>query len=139
MSLVVGTNSWVNLTEANNYLQNRIDAQDWTLLTSAQKESYLLTSFWKIYNNKNYTIAKTSDNEFVKNAQIEYANWLVKYLTEIEKREMLQNAGVSSFSISKFSESFNGKINSMPSFIADMLDDFYVGGFETAVIEREND
>jgi len=129
MGLVLFTNSWVTVNEANTYLSNKFLADGWVTLTSKQKEQVLITAFWWIYNYPSFSIAKTSTNEKVKNAQIELAWWTFNYYQEFRDREALISSGVNSFALSKWSESLGSQ--DLPKSILDMLSDFsiYDGGF----------
>lgn len=137
MALTVGTNSWVTVAESNLYLADKYGAGDWAGLTDAVKEQLLITAFWTIYSSPDYTIAKTSTNELVKNAQIETAWFMYTYDSEIWKRLALQGIGVTEFEISEFREKLS-KGSPIPLIASGMLEDFstYAG---SALFERELD
>ena len=121
MGLVVGTNSWVTVAEADSYLADKFGASAWSGLANSIKEQSLITAFWWIYNNPNYNIAKSSTAEKVKNAQIELAWWIYNYYEEYRKREALISSGVKKFRIGEFSEDLNNQ--SLPKIVTDMLED----------------
>lgn len=127
--MTVGTNSWVTVAEANLYLADKYGAGAWAGLTDAVKEDLLITAFWAIYGSAEYTIAKTSTNELVKNAQIETAWHFYLYDAEIWKRLMLSGVGVIEFEISKFREKLT-KGTPLPWTAKGMLSEFkgYAGG-----------
>ena len=104
MSLTVGTNSWCTVAEADSFLDDWYGASSWASLTNAVKEDLLITAFWKIYTNKNYTIAKSATDENVKNAQAITAFYIYENNASIKKRLALQGQGVTEFEISKFRE-----------------------------------
>lgn len=137
MALTVGTNSWVTVAESNLYLADKYGAGDWAGLADGVKEQLLITAFWTIYSSPDYTIAKTSTNELVKNAQIETAWFMYTYDSEIWKRLALQGIGVTEFGISEFRERLS-KGSPIPFVAAGMLADFstYAG---SALFERELD
>ena len=122
--MTVGTDSWVTLTEANTYLGNKFGAATWSPLSNSIKEQLLISAFMAIYYSKEYTVSKTSTSEFVKSAQIETAWYIYNYNTESEKRGALQAQGVDSFSLSKFSETYNGNYSMIPPIAKGMLEGF---------------
>lgn len=138
MGLVVGTNSWVTILEADDYLGDKWEASTWAPLTNTQKSQLLITAFWWIYNYSGVNIPKSSTNEKVKNAQIELAWWIYEYYQEYRKREALISSGVKSFSLPEWSETL-GK-QDLPQNILDILGDELVnsGGYFPK-FERELD
>ena len=122
--MTVGTDSWVTVAEANTYLADKYGASTWSALTDAIKQDLLITAFRAIYFSGDYNIPKTSTNEFVKNAQIETAWYLYNFNTEIEKRSALQEQGVLSFSLSKFSETYKGNYSLIAPIAKKMLMSF---------------
>lgn len=137
MSITVGTNSWVTLAEANSFLGERYGASVWASLSDSDKESLLITAFWKIYGSKSFSVSQSSTDEKVKAAQIITALYIYENNSAIKKRLALQAQGVKSFSISKFSETLSeGSWLSMEA--KDLLDEYST--FEMfATIERELD
>ena len=122
--MVVGTNSWVSVAEADNYLNQKLNTTSWA---TANKEGALVSAFYEIYNDPSLLIPKNSTNEKVKNAQIELAFWLVENITAWNKRKSLQSMGVKEFDIDNVKEVYN-KNSSLPTFIDNMLQDFKSGG-----------
>jgi hypothetical protein len=104
MGLTVGTNSWVTVTEADNYLADTFGADGWAPLGNTLKEQLLISAFRWIFNYPGATIPKTSTNEKVKSAQIELAWWIKNYWAEYEKRQSLIAGGVTDFELSKWME-----------------------------------
>jgi hypothetical protein len=51
MTLTVGTNSYVSETDATTYFETRIDSENWTTATTANKEAALVTATQIIDNN----------------------------------------------------------------------------------------
>lgn len=123
MSLVVGTNSWASLTEANIFLSDWYGASAWASLTNTNKESLLITAFWRIYKNGKYSIAKSETNEDVKNAQILTAFYIYENNDEVKQRLASQAQGVENFSISSFSEKYS-KGSWLPIEVEGMLEDW---------------
>jgi hypothetical protein len=138
INIVVGENSWVTLTEANDYLESRIGASDWLSLTSDQQKKLIISAFRWIYFSGKFSIAKTADSENVKNAQIEAAWWMNNYFEELEKRQAMQAGGVTSFKLSKWEEDYSGKTD-FPETVKGLLEDFETSGNYFPKIQRAND
>lgn len=135
ITITVGTNSWVTLTEANDFLDQIFD-NDWSNLTEVQKKQLLITAFWLIYTYPEISIEKSSTEEKVKIAQIKLAEWLYNYYDEWKERGALIAGGVKSFSLSKWREVFNRQ--SLPFEVLNLLDDSLLnsGGY-FPLVERE--
>jgi hypothetical protein len=121
MALVVGTNSWTTLTEANDYLDGKFGSSSWLALSNDDKESALISAFRWIRRLDAYNIPASSTAEKVKFAQIELAYYITVYWTEHEQRDALQAQGVENFSLSKWRESL-GKAQ-LPQIVEDLLSD----------------
>jgi len=125
MAISVGTNSWVTIAEADVYLTNRLDAENWFLLTDeedpgeASKTTYLVTAFYMLYNNTDFQIALDCSDVNVKNAQCEMALFLLNNYADFYRRMSLIASGVDDFTRSKWSETL-GKIE-IPYNIIGML------------------
>lgn len=135
MALIIGTNSFVTLTEANNYLDSKFGAGGWSALPDATKEQLLVTAFrWLV----SLGIAKTSTDENIKWAQIELAWWSYNYLSEYEDRGALLASGVTKFQLSKWEEELSSQ--GLPTIVKDLIADaINVGGFfPTMSRELEN-
>jgi len=124
MSLILHTNSWVTIAEADNYLSDKFGASAWSL--STEKEALLVTAFYEIYTTPNITIPKNSTNERVKWAQIELAFWLLQHDQDRGIRESLQVMGVTSAKADDTQENYNCKFI-LPPTIANLLSDFMSG------------
>lgn len=136
MALVVGTNSWVTVAEADAYLADKWNAgTTWTGLTNPQKESALITAFYWIRRRyPGIPLVGVTDN--VKNAQIELAWYIVNYYNAHVKRDSLYRQGVRKFKISKWSEDLSE--SQLPEAVQDLLEDFLTGqGNYFPTIERE--
>lgn len=126
MGLILHTNSWVTVIEADIYLTDKPNTANW--LASTQKEKYLIEAFFEIYTSPNFSIPKTSTDERVKWAQIELAYWNFKYGEDKEKREALQMMGVTSAKADDTQEDYNCKFVSSP-IITGLLSDFLTGAY----------
>lgn len=138
MALTVGANSWVTRSEADTFMTDQYGSASWLALANSTKDQLLVTAFWKVYGNKNYTISKTSTDEKVKTAQILTANYIYENFNSAKKRLALQGQGVQSFTISKFSETLQGG-SWLPIEVKDLLDGF-ASSFEMfATVTRDLD
>jgi hypothetical protein len=138
MALAVGVNSWVTRSEADTFMADQLSAASWAAMSNAQKDQSLVTAFWKIYGNKNYTISKTSTDEKVKAAQILTASYIYENFDSLKKRLALQGQGVSDFTISKFSETLKDG-SWLPVDVKDLLDSFASSFHMFATVDRELD
>lgn len=126
VSIVVGTNSWVTLAEANEYMEGKFDADNWTSLTDDLKNRALVTAFRWIFYSDRFNIPATATATIIKNAQIELADYVGEFFNSHKKRTALRSQGVEDFTLSKWKEK-SFKAPDIPSFIVDMLDDYLVG------------
>ena len=134
MALVVGSNTWATVAEADAYLANRVTAGDWFLLDESpgnpgdeSKESYLATAFYLLMGSTSVILSSSLTDSNVKSAQIEFAFYLLNNLISYEERDALQSQGVSKFSFSKRMEEFTGKGVSLPSTIKGLLAAYTTG------------
>jgi len=123
MSLIVGTNSWCTRAEADAFLLEWYGASSWASLTNTNKDTLLITAFWKIYTDNRFSIAKSETSENVKNAQIITAFYIYENNTSIKKRLALQGQGVTEFEVSKFREKY-GKGSWLPIEAESMLEGY---------------
>jgi hypothetical protein len=125
ITLVVGTNTFVTLAEANNYLEEKFGADDWVTLGDEQKKQCLVTSFrWIVRLGVDPSSTATN----VKHAQIELAWWIYNRYDEYQHREALYAGGVREFSVLKWSETLENP--DVPQFIKDIIGDLIgVGGY----------
>jgi hypothetical protein len=125
MALIVGTNSFVTLTEANDYMNDRFGGSGWFTLTNASKEELLTTAFrWLVGEG----VAKSNTTELVKWGQIELAWWIYRYFEEFEDREALIAGGVTKFKLSKWEEDLEK--TGLPKKVKDLVADaLSLGGY----------
>jgi hypothetical protein len=136
MGLVVGTNSWVTLTEANTYFSNKWNAGVWAGLTNTQKEQLLISAYNAIQACSDFSISPTSAAAKVKQAQCEMAWFIYKFEEESEHRQALYAQGVRQFSISSFSESLEE--SGLPANVKNLLGGFLIGNLFTVNREFED-
>lgn len=123
-TITVGQNSWITNAEADTYLDCKFGADAWATATEDNQNKAIISAFWAIYGNKNYSIAKTSTDEKVKNAQAETAFFILSYNAEMTKRKALQAAGVKEFEVSKFREKYDKSGSFLPPEAENLLNDF---------------
>ena len=123
--LTIGSNTFVTLTEANNYLEGKIGADNWATLTDTQKKQCLISAYrWLV----RLGVPSTSTSTIIKNTQIELAWWLYNNYEEYEDRESLYASGVRSFRLGEWSESLSEV--DMPKFVKDAIGDIIgIGGY----------
>jgi len=132
MALVVGTNSWVSIAEADAYLADRIDAEAWFLLSDSgasgvrTKGSLLVSSFFWLQGSPQLEIASSSTDPNVKNAQIEAAWFLQEYYEEMKDRRAALASGVKSLRMSRRAETLSLSNLSIPIHILGMLSEFQI-------------
>ena len=92
MAIVVGTNSWVTEAEANTYFDDRVMASDyWT--DGAGDNSPALITAYKWLNAGKYDFPETATQP-IKDAQCEYAFFLLQHQPGLDLRMGLQAQGV---------------------------------------------
>lgn len=136
-TLTVGTNSWVTLTQANTYLDEKPGASAWATTIESEKSRYLISAYRWINRLTNYSISSVTNK--LRYAQIELAWYLYGNSGTHEKHEALNAQGIKDFDLSKFSESLTG-ITSLPAPVKDLLEDYDIGsGGYLPELEREVD
>ena len=144
MALVVGTNSWVSVAEADAYLADRIDAGEWFLLADSgaagvrAKGSLLVSAFTWRSGSPQLTIASSSTDDDVKNAQIEAAWFLHEYYEEMKDRRAAIASGVTSLRMSRRAESLSAGNLTIPTHILGMLSSYRASNL-TADLRGEYD
>jgi hypothetical protein len=133
--LVVDTNSWVSVAEADAYLDELMGADAWDVLDVDIKEKCLISAYRWINRLTNYVISVATNK--VKYAQILLAWYIYNYYDTHTKHEALNAQGIKDFRVSKFSETLSGKTD-LPQDVKDLLEDYdlYGGGY-LPTIERE--
>lgn len=111
MALVVGTNSWVSVAEADAYFTNRVNSSDWFDLDEApatpgadSKETFLISAFYWLLDDPGFGLPQVSDDPIIIRAQEEAALFLLRYSQEYEKREAMIAGGIGRFKNSKWEE-----------------------------------
>ena len=142
MTLIIGTNSWVTINEADSYFESRLGASlHWNSAT--EKETALITAYNQLKNNSEYSfpisIEQITDN--MKKAQCEQALFLIEFNSGIERRKSLQAQGVISSGV--IGEQFDkDTLNKLPiSSYAKIFLKLYItpGGFYGAKLSRNEE
>lgn len=130
MALVVGSNSWVSVAEADTYLEDTPGATDWFNLIDEPgskkgeeaKSSFLVLAFRTLSTHPDLSgISASVSDDDVKDAQIEMALYLLRYREDLVQRGILQDAGVKQFEIGEWREEFFESGGSLPSHILSLL------------------
>jgi hypothetical protein len=124
-TVIVGTNSWATIAEADLYLDAKYGAAAWAPLSVADKSALLISACRWIRNQAIFSIALSSTSQVVKDAQCEAAWYLYKYGEAHWRRSALYASGVRDFQVSKWSETLEAP--AFPENIAAMLSDSITG------------
>ncbi|HOT31242.1 MAG TPA: hypothetical protein PLP09_03630 [Petrotogaceae bacterium] len=136
----VGTNSYIDIDDADAYFATRYGASAWAALSDETKDQLLITATQRIdtlrLKGRKYIYTQTLNfpryihvdrelqqsyigssgiNDGTIPVQVEKATCeeaLALLNTEATKRRELQEQGVTSFTIGKLSETFSGKVSS---------------------------
>lgn len=127
MAIVVGTDTWVTVDEADAYLTYRMGAGDWFALLKEgnpgnnSKESVLGTAFRELLNCPTLNLVVSSSGDAIKNAQCEMALFLTEHYDEFNDRRAAIATGLNSFSMSKRREDLRTYFVGVPEYIVSML------------------
>lgn len=101
MAIEIGTNSYITLSEANDYMALLVNGGDWSLLDDTEKEKYVTNAFIEI-SNATYT---TTDK--AKAAQLRALRVVFLHYDEYNERKIQQLAGVKRIRNSETEEEFD--------------------------------
>jgi hypothetical protein len=113
MALVVGSNSWQTVAEADLYLTDRLGAQNWFKLSDTSgvgepsKEVYLIMAFNLLVNHPGFNLNETMTDASVKKAQSELALYFVDNYFSFIQQSNLISQGLKSFTMSKWKQDFD--------------------------------
>ncbi|MCK5609600.1 hypothetical protein KAR91_47435 [Candidatus Pacearchaeota archaeon] len=132
MALVVGTNSWATVAEADTYLEDIPGTDvDWFPLVDApvnpgeaSKESWLVNAFRWLTSSTMFILSASVTSENIKNAQIQSAVYLLRYRDERAKRESMMTSGVTDFDYQEVSETLDYSQLTIPDSIAGLLTEY---------------
>lgn len=104
MALVVGTDTWITLAEAETYFAKRPKTEPWDSLDDPTKESWLFLSYQWIINDPAFEAPASSTATGVKYGQAEGALFLINSYDDYAMRDTLISSGVERFEYSKWKE-----------------------------------
>ncbi len=112
MALIVGTNSYVTLTEANDYIaESYVMADRWAALTDPQKEAALITAYRNLTATEQYNVAGAEDT-IQKAAQCEQGMFVVQEGAALSQRASVRAQGVTVAGVVQ--ETYDGKAPAVP-------------------------
>lgn len=122
--LTVGTNSWVTVAQADDYMDSRYGSWEfWD--DSTNKEAALITAYKAIVESGFFNNLPTIANQTVKDAQCELALFLVAEGGDILRRKGLQAQGVVGAGVAKETYDPNARGNlSFPPEVLVLLKDY---------------
>ncbi len=112
MAIQVGTNSYVTIVEADTYLTDRLEAEEWFNLVDtgtpgqASKTTYLISAYNWLQSAPALSLPSSSNDDNLKQAQIEAAFYLLEHYTALNARRAIQAQGVESARLSKKWETY---------------------------------
>lgn len=128
--LVVGTNSWISLADAEIYMASRYGADEfWTEDTN--KVAALVTAYKKIVDSGVFSDLPDTANSNMKDAQCEMALFIVCEGADLLRRQGLQAQGVVGAGIVK--ETYDPKMRGQIAFPPEVLKllEAYAGDYGT--------
>lgn len=135
--IVVGTNSWISLEDAEDYMATRIGSGVvWN--TGAEKEAALITAYNQLTGCGKFSFT-TEISQNMLNAQCEMALFLLKHQEDIDGRKGLQAQGVTSANIigETYDKDMAGELP-IPAMVSQLLID-YKSATAAAAITLERD
>lgn len=127
--IIVGTNSWVTIIEADAYFDDRFGASAWAGFSEPVKSELLISAYRWIQQQSMFTISASASAEKIKQAQYETAWFIYNYFSKYEERRALFASGVRKFKIEQFEEELEEV--GFPKFISDLLSDSITKGSGT--------
>ena len=96
LALTVNTNTWLSISDADDYFLGRLNSAGWD--DSPEKKGPALVTAYRMLNAlEGYSFASTP-TDAMKDAQCEQANFLLAFGDDMERRDALREAGVSTLS-----------------------------------------
>lgn len=128
MAIVVGTSSWATVAEADAYLTDRINADEWFALPDppanpgeVSKDSLLISAFRWLMSAPQLSLSASLSSDDIKNAQIEAAWFLYEHHSALNERRAAIFTGVEEFGLSRRKEKLNITNLRIPDFIIGSL------------------
>lgn len=101
MAIEIGTNSYITLAEANDYMALLVNGGDWSLLDDTEKEKYVTNAYIEIANATYNTADKA------KASQLRALRVVFLHYDEYNERKIQQLAGVKRIRNSETEEEFD--------------------------------
>lgn len=139
MALVVGTNSWISLAEAETYFSERIESEPWdNLPDDVTKEKYLISAYRWLFYYTGITAPASATEDAVKYGQCDAALFMISFYDDYNNRTALYAAGVRDFKKSKWEEELAKA--TLPDTIINYFDNAgYWDGGEAAMVDVSDD
>ncbi len=120
--VVVGTNSWASVAEADAYFGAKYGAAAWAALSLMEKTQLLISACRWLMQQTSLALSLSDASSTLKDAQCETAWFLLNWQTDYDKRRALISSGVRSYRVLDFSESLTEV--TFPKYLSDMLVDY---------------
>lgn len=122
-AIVVGTNSWVTEAQANTYFEARLTASTYWTNGASINIPALITAY-KWLNAGKYSFPTTSTQN-MKDAQCEYALFLIQHQPDLDLRMGLQAQGVRTAGVVKEKYKDSNSIElPIPPIVQKLLEDY---------------
>lgn len=133
MALTVGTNTWLSVTDADEFFTLRLSTDSWTAAATAKKEAALAQAYRTLTQCGLYSFPDTA-TQAMKDAQCEQALFLLHEEDSLDARMALQAQGVRTANVVK--ESYGDGVATIPlaPLAKLMLDDYALSADKTAQI-----
>ncbi len=96
LALVVSTNTWATMAEADEYFLGRLKSTGWDSNVE-DRGAALVTAYRDLNSLDGYSFASTPTDAMI-SAQCEQAEFLLHFGDDMERRDALREAGVSTLS-----------------------------------------
>ena len=97
-AIVVGTNSWISIVNADIYMGSRFRSDDWELLSAKDKTKLLVSAYYQLSTCGLFEFPSDITINML-NAQCEMALFILKHQEDADARKGLQAQGVISAGI----------------------------------------
>jgi len=134
----VGTNSWLTEAEADTYMADRLAISDyWN--ADAEKSAALVTAYRWLTASNRFSFPTTA-TQAMKDAQTEYALYLIQHQPDLDLRMGLQAQSVTKAGIVKETYDLNRERFPFPPVVEGLLEAYLVEGpFHIFDVERDEE
>lgn len=123
--IVVGTNSWLTESDANDYMDDRVLSGEYWTDGASDNRPALITAYNLLKNGGKYDIGAITTDQKVKDAQCEYALFLLQHEPDLDLRMGIQSQGVVVAGIVKERYDRNGMTGiPIPPIVISLLEDY---------------